>query len=106
MNNSKTVKKYNAVIAGWAYKSRLVLSLFFQMDKPIKVTLIVIQILVLSSAIELLEFKKIQRKRHIKIEVCVKSSVLRLFHVGYVVQNKQCALSVSWHEWFSYERKE
>ena len=48
----------------------------------------------------------LQRKRHIKIEVCVKSSVLRLFHVGYVLQKRQCALSVSWHEWFSYERKE
>ena len=37
MNNSKTVKQYHAVIAGWAHNSRSVLSLFFQMNKPNKV---------------------------------------------------------------------
>ena len=51
------------------------------------------------------EFKKLrrqlQRKRHIKIELCVKFSLLRLFHVGHVVQNRRSALSLAWHEWFS-----
>ena len=39
------------------------------------------------------EFKKLrrqlQRKRHIKIELCVKLSLLRLFHVDHVVQNRR-----------------
>ena len=38
-----------------------------------------------------LEFKKLrrqlQRNRHIEIELCVKLSLLRLFHVDHVVQN-------------------
>ena len=38
------------------------------------------------------EFKKLrqllQRKRRIKIELCVRLSVLRLFDVGHVVQRK------------------
>ena len=38
------------------------------------------------------EFKKLrrqlQRKRHIKIELCVNLSLLRLFHVVHVVQNR------------------
>ena len=54
MNNSKTVKQYHAVIAGWAHKSRSVFPLFFQMNQPNKGTIIIIQILVLSSAIDLL----------------------------------------------------
>ena len=41
------------------------------------------------------EFKKLgrqlQRKRHIKIELCAKLSVLRLFHVGHVV--KRCTFA-------------
>ena len=40
-------------------------------------------------------------KRHIKIELCFKLSLLWLFHVGHVVQNRRSALSLSWHEWFS-----
>ena len=44
------------------------------------------------------EFKKLrqqlQRKRHIKIELCAKLSVLRLFHVGHVVRD---ALLLAWH---------
>ena len=45
------------------------------------------------------EFKKLRRqlqgKRHIKIELCVKLSLLRLFHVYRVVQNRRSALSLS-----------
>ena len=51
------------------------------------------------------EFKKprrlLQRKRHIKIELCVRLSVLRLFQVDHVVQNKRSALLLARHEWFS-----
>ena len=47
------------------------------------------------------EFKKLrqqlQRKPHIKIELCVKLSLLRLFHVDHVVQNTQIALSLAWY---------
>ena len=32
--------------------------------------------------------QQLQRKSHIKIELCVKLRVLRLFHVGHVVQIK------------------
>ena len=56
------------------------------------------------------EFKKLRRqlqgKRHIKIELCVKLSLLRLFHVDHVVQNRRSALSLAWHEWFSCKGKE
>ena len=56
------------------------------------------------------DFKKLrrqlQRKRHIKIELCVKLIVLRLFHVGRVVQNRRGALSLAWHEWFSSKGRE
>ena len=55
------------------------------------------------------EFKKLRRqlqgKRHIKIELCVKFSLLRLFHVDHVVQNRRSALPLAWHEWFSYKGK-
>ena len=55
-------------------------------------------------------FKKLRRqlqgKRHIKIELCGKLSLLRLFHVDYVVQNRRGALSLAWHECFSYKGKE
>ena len=44
------------------------------------------------------EFKKLQRllqrKRHIKIELCVGLSGLRLFHNGHVLQNKRSVLSI------------
>ena len=53
------------------------------------------------------EFKKLrrqlQRKLHIKIELCVKLSLLRLFHVDHVVQNRRTELSLAWYEWFSCE---
>ena len=56
------------------------------------------------------EFKKLRRqlqgKRHIKNELCVKLSLLRLFHVYHVVQNRRSAFSVAWHEWFSCKSKE
>ena len=56
------------------------------------------------------EFKKLrrqlQRERRIKIELCVKLRLLRLFHVGHVVQNRRSALSLAWHEWFSCKGKE
>ena len=56
------------------------------------------------------EFKKLRRqlqgKRHIKIELCVKLSLLRLFHVDHVVQNRRSAISLVWHEWFSCKCKE
>ena len=42
------------------------------------------------------EFKKIrqllQRKRNIKIELCVRLSVLGSYHVGHVVQRRRSAL--------------
>ena len=44
----------------------------------------------------------LQRKRHIKMELCVGLSSLRLCYVGNVVQNRRSALSLAWHEWFSY----
>ena len=56
------------------------------------------------------EFSKLrrllQRKRHIETELCVKLSVLRLFHVGHVVQSKQSSLSLAWQEWFSCKGRE
>ena len=33
-------------------------------------------------------------------------SVLRLFHVGHVAQNRRSALPLAWHEWFSCKGKE
>ena len=41
----------------------------------------------------------VQRKRHIKIELWVRLSVLRLFHVCHVVQNSQCLLPLAGHKW-------
>ena len=56
------------------------------------------------------EFKKLRRqlqgKRHIKIVLCVKLILLRLFHVDHVVQNRRSALSLAWHKWFSCKGKE
>ena len=55
------------------------------------------------------EFKKLrrqlQRKRHIKIELCVKLSLSRLFHVDHVVQNTRIALSLARYERFSCKGK-
>ena len=50
--------------------------------------------------------RQLQRKRHIKIELCVKLSLLRLFHVDHVVQNTRIALSLAWYERFSCKGKE
>ena len=56
------------------------------------------------------ELKKLRRqlqgKRLIKTELCVKLSLLRLFHVDHVVQNRGSALSLACHEWFSCKGKE
>jgi len=56
------------------------------------------------------ELKKLRRqlqgKRLIKTELCVKLSLLRLFHVDHVVQNRRSALSLACHEWFSCKGKE
>ena len=60
--------------------------------------------------IDIREFKKLrgqlQGKRHINIELCVKLSLFRLFHVDHVVQNRRSALSLAWHEWISCKGKE
>ena len=48
----------------------------------------------------------LQRKRHIKIELRVRLSVLRLFHVGHVVRNGRSELSLSWHERLSCKARE
>ena len=37
--------------------------------------------------------RQLKRKRDIKIELCLKLSLLWLFHVGHVVQNRRSALS-------------
>ena len=56
------------------------------------------------------EFKKLrrqlQRKCHIKIELCVKLSLLQLFHVDHIVQNTRIALSLAWYGRFSCKGKE
>ena len=56
------------------------------------------------------KFKKLrwllQRRCHFKIEIWVRLSVSRLFHVDHVVQNRRSTLSLAWHEWFSYKGKE
>ena len=48
------------------------------------------------------EFKQLPRllrqKRHIKIELCIRLSVLRFFHVGHFEQNRRSVLSLAWHE--------
>ena len=56
------------------------------------------------------EFRKLrrqlQRKRNIKIELCVKLSLLRLFHVEYLAQNRRSVLWLAWYQWFSRKDKE
>jgi len=48
------------------------------------------------------EFKKLRRllqqKRHIKIELWLRLSVMRFFQVGHVVQTRQTIFSLAWHE--------
>ena len=41
-----------------------------------------------------------------KIELCVTLNLLRLFHVGHVLQNRRSALSHALHEWFSCKGKD
>ena len=48
----------------------------------------------------------VQRKRHIKVELCVGLSGLRLFYIGNVVQNRRSALPLAWYEWFLCKGKE
>ena len=50
--------------------------------------------------------RQLQRKRHITIELCVKLSHLRLFHVDHFVQNTRIAFSLAWYERFSCKGKE
>ena len=56
------------------------------------------------------EFKKLrrqlQRKRRVKIELCVQLRLLPLFIVDHVVQNRWTALSLDWYKWFSCKGKE
>ena len=40
------------------------------------------------------------------MEFCVRLNVLRLFHVGHVVQNRRSAILLAWHKWFSCKGKE
>jgi len=39
--------------------------------------------------------KFVLRKRHFKLELCVRLSVLRLFHVDHVLQNRRSAFSLA-----------
>ena len=52
------------------------------------------------------KFKKLRttaaaKKRHFKIELHIRLSVWRLFHVHHVVQNRRSSFSLAWHEWSS-----
>jgi len=51
------------------------------------------------------EFKKLRRLLQWK-PLCVRLSILRLYHGGHVAQNKRSALSLAWHEWFSCKGRE
>ena len=55
------------------------------------------------------EFKKLRRllhrERHIKIVLCDGLSVLKLFSVGHVLQNRRNVFSLAWHKWFSCKAK-
>ena len=51
-------------------------------------------------------FKKLRttaaaKKRHFKIELHIRLTVSRLFHVHHVVQNRRSPFSLASHEWFS-----
>lgn len=46
-----------------------------------------------------------ENKRRIKIELCVRLSVLRLVHVAWSRCTEK-ALSIAWHEWFSRQGKD
>ena len=62
------------------------------------------------NVISIREFKKLRQqlqwKRHIKIELCIKFSLLRLFHADHFVQNRPTALLLAWYEWFSCKGKD
>ena len=49
-------------------------------------------------------FKKLrrllQRERHIKIELFVRLSFMRLFQIGDDVQTRRGVPSLAWYEWF------
>ena len=45
-------------------------------------------------------------KENVSLKLKFALSLLRLFHVDHVVQNKRSALSLAWHEWFSCKGKE
>ena len=47
----------------------------------------------------------LQRKRHIKIELCVRLIVLRLFEVSHVVQNRRSAFHLLGTNGFPVETK-
>ena len=56
------------------------------------------------------ELKKLRRQLQgnvsLQLNFGVELSLLRLFHVHHVVQNRRSALSLAWHEWFSCKGKE
>ena len=45
-------------------------------------------------------------KRHIKIELCFRLRVMRLFQVGLAVQTRRSVFSLAWLEWLSCKGKE
>ena len=47
----------------------------------------------------------LQRKSHIKTELCVRLSALRLFHVAHVVENMRSALSFQLARMLSMQRQ-
>ena len=56
------------------------------------------------------EFKKLrrqlQRKLHIKVDLCVKLGLLQIFHVGRIVKDRRSVISLAWHNGFSCKGKE
>ena len=64
----------------------------------------------LALLVNIREFKKLrrllQRKRHIKIELCFLLSVLRLFHVCHAIRNRRSALLFAWLEWYLCQGRE
>jgi len=47
-----------------------------------------------------LSVRQLQRKRHRKIELCVRLNALRFFQFDHVVQNWRGTLLLVWNEWF------
>ena len=56
------------------------------------------------------DFKKLRRllqlKRRIKIELCARLSVMRLFLVDQIVQTRRSELSPAWDERFPFKGRE